>query len=355
MRFSTTAGALRDALTTARHATPAIPSLVAYSGALLLVKGERLSVIGSDGETTISAVVAVSGATDGQILLPPKPLGAWLATLAADAVVEVEAGDGVDVEVRAGKSAPYRFRPLAATFPLPAAPKSAPRAVDLSRLGAGLAAVRTSVAKEAPGVQLVSSAEGLILHSTDNYRLSRSMLPEAGFGEFTGLVSLSVLDRVARHQVSEVSVDARARTLRFGGPEVVISTRLLGTPFPAVEAVLGATPPFQVGVEVEGLRTALSRLAAIAEASPLRCRLDDSVLVLSVENTDLGSGSEEVPLTSAVAAPFEFAVKLAYLVDAVHSHDTDEVVLGWSGSMAALYLNSVSPLPVTSVVMPVRL
>lgn len=356
MKFSTTAGALRDALATARHAVPGNASMVAYSGVLLTVKGTLLGVVGSDGETTITALVQVEGGEDGKVLLPPKPMGNYLATLAADAAITLTAPEGTDVEVQAGTHAPYRFRPIAATFPEPSPPKSSPVKVDLSRLGSALAAVRASVAKENPGVQLVSSEEdGLVLHSTDNYRLSRAEIEEGGFGEFSGVVPLGVLDRVARSEITHVTVDSKGRTLRFSGPSVSVTARLLSTPFPSVESVLTSTPPSTASFRASDLRQALAALSSIAEAEPLRCSLDQDRLTLSISNADLGSGEEVVDLVDPVPAPFEFAVKLNYLSEAVNSHEAEVLTLGWSSSTSPLFVSSSDPIPVISVVMPVRI
>lgn len=356
MKFSTTAGALRDAVATARHAVPANASLVAYSGVLLLVKGSQLAVFGSDGETTISAMMSISDSSDGQTLLPPRPLSNYLNTLDPSTVLTVQGEEGADVEVRAGTHAPYKFRPIAATFPLPAAPKAAPVSVQLDRLSMALSAVRASVAKENPGVQLVSSPEsGLVLHSTDNYRLSRAELTEGGFGEFSGVVPLGVLDRVARSEIDKVSVDLKGRSLRFSGSGISVSARLLSTPFPSVESVLTSTPPSTASFPTADLRQALVALSSIAEAEPLRCSLDQDRLTLSISNADLGSGEEVVDLVAPVPAPFEFAVKLNYLLEAVNSHESPVLTLGWSSPVAPLFVSSKDPLPVISVVMPVRL
>lgn len=355
MRFTTTAGAFRDALATARHATPSTPALVAYSGVLLVVKGQRLSVIGSDGETTIAAQLTVSEASDGQALLPPRPIASFLATVPADAGAVVDIDASGDVAVKVGDAAPYKFRPVTATFPMPPTTRGTPDPIDLSRLHLALGAVRAAVARDNPGVQLVSGDAGLILHSTDNYRLSRAVLPEAGFGEFSGLVALGVLDRVARHKITGISVDQRGSTLRFAGEDVVISSRLLSTPFPAVDTILSNPPADRVTVSASELHQSLVRLAAVAEGAPLRCKISTDGFTLSVSNIDLGSGTETVEVTGAPAVPFEFAVSATYLAEAVASHEAPRIDIAFSDPGSAVFVVSTDPVEVTAVVMPVRL
>lgn len=352
--FTTTAGEFRDALTTARHAVPNTPALVAYSGVLLSVRSGQLAVIGSDGETTIAAHLTPSQASDGQVLILPKPLGAFLATLPATSVVEVSQTDGGDIEVSRPVGTPYRFRPVAATFPLPQPPRTAPVKVDFTRLGDALASVRSATARENPGVQLVSTVASLTLNTTDNYRLARAELGEAGFGEFTGVLSLGVLERIARVEITSVAVDAKAKALRFAGPRVTVSARQLATPFPMVDKVLEAELPGAVRFRSEDLAGALARLAAVAEIEPLRCRLEHDRWTLDVANADLGSGHEEIELRTNAPTPFEFGVSLQYLADAVAAHGADEVSLEFSTPLQPLFLRSSEPFAVTTVVMPVR-
>jgi DNA polymerase III sliding clamp (beta) subunit (PCNA family) len=354
VRFSTTAGELRDALVTARHAVPSSASIIAYSGVLFMLKNGQLAVIGSDGEVTISALLKVTDASDGQVLMQPKPLAGYLQKLAANTPIQVAVG-AADVEVQAGDHAPYRFRPLATTFPAPLPLKAAPATATLDRLAAAVSAVRASVPRENPGVQLVSGPDGLYLHATDQYRLSRAHLPEAGFGTFTGVVPLAVLDRVGAADITHVSVDQRSRSLRFSGPQVVVTTRLVSTTFPAVEAVLETVPASRVTFGTVDLQQALGRLAPVAEGEPLRCSIEQDTLLLSVRNADLGSGEEIVRLDTASTTKFEFAVRLEYLADAVAGHAGDTATLAWSMPDKPLFLLSSDPLTVITMVMPVKI
>lgn len=351
MELSLTAGALRDALATARHATPATPGLVAYSGVLLALKGSNLTATGSDGETTITAAVKVTGTTDGQALLPPKPILAYLATLDPATTIALTATDG-DVSVQPEGSQPYSFRTLTSTFPLPSGTRTQATPAALERLGAALHAVAASVAKDNPGVQVISSDAGLVLHSTDNYRLTRAVLPEAGFGEFSGVLPLPALERIARHGVK--GLVASDKMVRAEGDSVTITTRLLSTPFPAVDSLLSAVPPQHAVVPAAALRAALSRLASVADTAPLKVEIADEELVLTVSNADLGSGVERITLAEAATAEVSFSARLSYLLDAVGSHTAEQVEIGWTTAVAPVFIRSQEPFPVTSLVMPIR-
>jgi|MesohylFT_1024984.scaffolds.fasta_scaffold03123_2 DNA polymerase-3 subunit beta len=355
MRFKVSAGALRDALNQARHATPASPSMIAFGGVLVLVDevNSELSVTGSDGETTITATCKVSDTSSGQVLLPPKPVAAFLSTLDGKSSVTVETGADGDVLIGAGGE-PYRFRPLAATFPTPTKSDDNPQEANLIRLHDALSAVRHATSKESPGVQVVSTATSLVLHATDNYRLARAEISDGGFGEFVGLLPLAVLDRVSRLSPNAVSWDSRTRTVVFHCPGVKISTRLMATAFPAVETVLSSVPQVRANFDAPETLAALSRLAAVADQAPVAIRLSDTTMELRVFNADLGSGYERVELQDRVEVPVELHVRLSYLVDALASCGEKMAAFAYTGAHQPLFVLATDPVTTIQVVMPVR-
>lgn len=356
MRCNLLAGELRNALSAASHVTPTTPSQPAYAGVLLTVTDDQLTALGYDGETSISATATATDATPGQVLVPPRPIAAYLATLDPTQSVTLEAVSEVEVALTSDSGAPYRFRRLPTVFPLPPVIKNPSTAIDLSRLAAALTAVRTSVPKETPVVQLVSGKFGLRLHATDNYRLTRVELAEAYLGaDLTAVISLSVLERLARFAVQTVQVDPTGRSIRFAGPDTAITTRFLAMDFPNVDTIVERHLEHSCTLPVPELRIALSRLAAVAESSPLNVALSQNELTLSVENTDLGSGTEHLMLTDHQDAPFSFAAKLSYLSDALAGLGSNDVTMSWSSANEAVYLSTPAPLPVTCIVMPMRL
>jgi DNA polymerase-3 subunit beta len=356
MKLTVPVSDLRDALVTARYATPANPAVVAYSGVLLEAKDTQLVVTGFDGDFAVVTTVTADVTEAGRFLVQPRPLATYLATLDdnASCVITVNGGD---LELTAGAGRPYRFRPVTATFPAPPTSPTAPTPVDFTRFAAALTAVRAAVSKEKPSVQLISDESGLILHATDNYRLAKSHLPEAGFGTFTGLVPLAVLDRVARAGVTAVTVDPSSRIIVFAAGATTFTTRLAASDFPAVAGILSAVPPSRHTIPAAATARALAPLAALTESSadlsPVKVTLDGSLMTLTASNADTGSGVEDVALASAIGAPFEFQVKLQYLRDALAGFSADDLVLAYSSPKQPLYLLADAPVSTTVVVMPV--
>lgn len=357
MRFATTASVLRDALTAARHATPSGPAaLVAYTGVHLLVKDATLAATGSDGTTTITASAEVNDTKNGSVVLLPRPILSYLSSLEPASPVVVESVADTHVTVTAAGAPPYEFRTLSATFPSTSSGKSEPVQADLSRLGAALASARSSAGKDGLGVQLVSTDKGLVLHTTDNYRLTRVEIPEAGFGDFVGTLPLAVLETLARYEITSVAVDPRGKTLEFNGPTISVSSRLLAAPFPPVEGLLTQRPPHTATAPAVELRRALVRLASVADDSPVTCKLEGSEMTLTVRNADTGAGVEVLALTEPAPVPAEFVLKVNYLADAAASQpsDAEGIQLSWSAPLAPVVVSSTASMPVVCMVQPLR-
>lgn len=354
MRFVAPLAALREAVKTAQQAIPAVTARTELSGVLLIAGATSCSAVASrNGETTIAAQLAITESEPGQVLLPAAALSAYLATFEPGESVTLSATDQT-VAVRVGDHPPYHLRRILAPLPLPAAPEAPPVPVDFSRLGAALAAVRASVDRTTSAVQLVSSSAGLAVHTTDRYRLTRCVLPEAAFGDATLLLPLDVLEWLARSTITSVTLDPSSRSVRFAGAQVIVSTRLLAAPFPAVEPVLRSEPSYRARVSGADLSRSLQRLRTISRQAPVVAHFVGERLTLSATNDDLGWGEEHVALAVNTGPDTTVHVRPDFLADAVASIGSEMIDLAWSGAMEALRLSTVAPLAVTVLVMPTR-
>lgn len=355
MRCSLRASDLRAALTEAAHLTPSVPSQPAFAGVLLLVGKGHLTVVGSNGDSTLAVRRDAVTGSEGQALIQPKPLIAYLSTIRADTEVVLEGAGDLELAVTAGNANPYTFRLINATFPLPPRRRSDPAPVDFSRFAAALSAVRVAIGRENLSLQLVSGPDGLFLSATDNYRLARAHLPEAGFGEFSNVLSLATAEMLARVNVSGVLIEQSSRSLRFSGEHSTLIARPLSISFPAVDNVIDTPTTYEVALPVRALETAIQRLGALASGdTPVAVSLVGTEAVLAVENVDLGSGREAVELAEPAPTEISFLVKLPYLAGALSAFDAATVTLGFNTSLLPVFLRTEEPFPLVQVVMPMK-
>jgi DNA polymerase-3 subunit beta len=360
VKISLPVSALEEVLVKARYAISERASMMAYSGILLEAADGTLSATGTDGENTITGYVKATVTDGGSALLLAKPLIEWLhAVPRGSEVTLANDGDG-EITAQVKKGSPYQFRTIAMNFPKPPGVNAPGVAVNLADLGVALGAVRassdaahTSTSSATAGlVQLVSTDGDMHLNTTDTYRLSQAVLKEAGWGEFSGLLPVAMLERVAKDVITSVAVDQKGRIIEFSGPGARYSMRLSPVPFPLVDATLAVLPANQAGVVLADLRTVLARLAALAEGNPMRCDIRDGRMSLAI-TSPLGEGEEtlEVDGTGEVS----FAVNLEYLRAALSGCGGEQVTLGWTNATSPVFLISREPITVTTVVMPVRL
>lgn len=324
------------------------PPLAAYTGVLLQTQGKHLLCTGSDGESSVTAKLAVTSPEAGRCLVVPGPLSTYLSQL-RDVAITVSVEEGADLVIEPEGSPAYHFRQLGATFPNPKLENQGLQPAETNELSDALAAVRHA----AEGVvQLRSDENQLVLVATDRFRIAHARLAGAGFGSLTGVVPLNALELVGRHKIDHIGIDARGRTLRAKGPEVFVSVRLVDEPFPDVGQIIHEKCRAEVTLARQPLLEALERLQAVAGKTPVRLEVGPQGLVLEVTNVELGSGRETIELASS---PEEFSclVNAAFLKDAAAAQQ-DELTIGWNGSLNPLHLRSEGDLAIRTVVMPVR-
>lgn len=327
--------------------------MIAYTAILIRVKGSNLHVTGSDAETTITTTVTLEGDhAEGSVLIPPKALATWLSRLDDNATLTATLDDAGDLCCDAGRS-PYTFRPMTASYPEPSGrgvqiPETSG---DTALLAAAVAAVRHA---SDGSVRLDSSGERLTVTATDNYRLAQVTVGGVGFGNREGVIGLAALDQITRHApLTHLGIDSQGRELRARSERVHITARLEATPFPAVDGVLSQQPLHTTTLNAAELRTALERLVPLAGRTPAVLTVTGTELTVTVENTELGSGSEVVQCSAA--GEFQCGVDPTYLRDAVSAQVGDEITLGWTSPQLALRVRSSSVIAVDCLLMPIKL
>jgi len=359
MKFTTTAGSLAEALAATAKVTPKNPTMAVFAGVRIAATPASVSITGADdgADTTVTITLEATDVTAGHVVLPPKPISAYLATLRAATLVTVWAEKSTEVRVEAAGSSPYTFRAMDATFPSAGTLADDPRPVDLAGLNTAVAAVK-DIAKKTAVVQLVSDAGGARLYATDGVRLVRARLPGAGFGDFSGLLSYQVCEQLCDFAVDSVQVDKSGRLFAASGPRASVVTRLIDSQFPAVDSVLDVFPTSTVAVPAAALKAALHRLSAVTESTrPVVVTIHGDQLVLQVDSANIGSGAERIELEVPSAVEVAFGVNLDFFAAATGSVPGPYVVLGWSSPVQPIFVRSQDGpgLAVTHVIMPVRL
>lgn len=334
MKFRCERDVLAEALSAAgRAATGRTGSLPVLQGIRLELKGDRLTVTGSDLDLTVQYEVTVDGQGDGGIVVPK--LSADIVKSLGDPRVEV-AAEGDEVDLSAGRSK-FTIRPLAFDdYPrlgsTTASSVTVPAAEFVEALRQVVRAASADEQKpQLTGVLMAAEAGGLRLVATDSYRLA---VRDLGGTTVLGADQQVLVPARALVEVIRLASGAEQLTLRLGERDATfeiasarVTTRLIDQPFPNYKQLMPQPAPNMLTVDKEVLADALRRVRLVArETIPVRLSLGGPSLVLQAISSDKGMVEEEVD------AQFEgteivIAFNAEYLTSGIEACSGDQITL----------------------------
>lgn len=205
---------------------------------------------------------------------------------------------------------------------------------------------------------LVRIADGLAtMVATDGHRLALD--EQDAEGELDLLLPRDAVEHLRRlidggqGTVFFAELDARC-WFRFDG--ITLTTRRPDTKFPPYEKIIPTEKPARAYVSREGLIAAIRRATLVGQRAGLvSLTVGAGAIRVAAETPDIGTSSEDV------AAEFDGASMLlgfnaSYLVDALESMETDDVVLEIRGITSAMIVRPRDPESgQLGVVMPMRI
>jgi DNA polymerase III subunit beta len=362
VKFRCERDVLADALATAgRAATSRTGTLPVLSGLRLEVRGDELSVTGTDLELSIRLTVAVGGERDGAVVIPAR-LGADIVRSLPSGAVAVALGDD-EVSISAGRSR-FTIRPLGLDdYPVQADPVAEAVTLSSSSVAEALRqVVRAASTDDAravlTGVLITAEDDGVRMVATDSYRLAVRDLPESqllasGQKVLVPSRALNELQRLLGH-ADELHVRLGARDAVFEAGSTRLTSRLIEGDYPNYRNLLPSSYPNLLTVGRDALLEALRRVKILAQdATPVRLRLGGDTLVLTAITQDVGNASEELD-ASYQGTEMTVAFNPDYLAAGVDAIDTEEVTLATLDPMKPAVIRAVGRDDYLYLLMPVR-
>jgi DNA polymerase-3 subunit beta len=336
-------------------------SLPVLTGLRLEVKGDQLSVTGSDLDLTISVRTAVSGDVDGIAVVPAKLLSDITRALPPGAVTVEVAED--EARITSGRSQ-FAVRTIPAQE-FPNLPEPADRSVELdaTALADALREVVSAASSDESrpiltGVLLAAEGDGLRLVATDSYRLAVRDLPGTSVldeGQQV-LVPSTALRELSRLLGSATSVTLRLgeRDVAFEVGDVRVTSRLIEGDFPNYRGLIPASQPNQLRVGREVLLDALRRVRLLArEATPVRLVMNGETLELIAITQDVGQAREEVD-AHYDGNELTVAFNPEYLIAGIDVTPGDEITLETIDALKPALIRAVGTPEFLYLLMPVR-
>ena len=362
MKFRCEREVLADALATAgRAATSRTGTLPVLSGLRLEVRGDELTVTGTDLELSIRLTVAVGGERDGAVVVPARLVADIVRSLPPGAV-EVDLVDE-QVTISAGRSQ-FAIRPLGLDdYPQQGEPTAEAVSLSSSSVAEALRqVVRAASTDDAravlTGVLIAAEDDGVRMVATDSYRLAVRDLPDSpmlssGQKVLVPSRALHELQRVlGGSQELHVRLGQRDAVFEAGGTR--LTTRLIEGEYPNYRNLLPSSYPNVLTVGREALLEALRRVKILAQdATPVRLHLGGETLGLSAITQDVGNASEEID-ASYEGTEMTVAFNADYLAAGVDAVDAEEVTLSTLDPMKPAVVRPVGRDDYLYLLMPVR-
>lgn len=157
--------------------------------------------------------------------------------------------------------------------------------------------------------------------ATDGHRLAQSELPRpAGAEGMPGVIiprkTVHELQRLIEESAETVDVAVSASKIRFEIGSVTLTSKLIDGTFPDYGRVIPQGNDKELRVANADFMSAVDRVSTIASerGRAVKLNLASGKLVLSVNNPEGGSATEEIDVTYT-AAPLEIGFNAKYLLD----------------------------------------
>jgi len=341
------------------------------SNVLIEAREGRLTLKATDLDLEATESAPADVAQEGATTVPAYVLYEIVRKLPEGAQVSLEmSGDSSQLALRSGR-ARFLLQCLpAADFPDLTTGELAHRfvlgAADLKRLidNTQFAISTEETRYYLNGIFLhaleVAGAPVLRAVATDGHRLARVELPAPrGAVGMPGVIvprkAVSEIQKLIEDLAQEIVVELSTVKARFQFGDVVLTTKLIDGTFPDYGRVIPTQNDKRLTVDREPFKKAVDRVSTISSerGRAVKLSIGDGKMVLSVNNPDSGSASEEIEVDYD-SAPIEIGFNARYLLDISDQLSSDTALLKFSDPGSPTIIQDRDGAPALFVLMPLR-
>jgi DNA polymerase-3 subunit beta len=325
---------------------------------LLVARGDKLTVTGTDLEVELVAATSVTVQQAGDVTVPGRKLLEIMRTLPEKASVSLTR-EAERVVVKAGRSRFTLSSLPASEFPV----IEEINAKQVIRIGreqfrrliekTHFAMAQQDVRYYLNGTMLETSGKTLRAVATDGHRLSNTtesgnqvIVPRKGILELQRILSG---DGELEFSIGSNHVRAQIGDIRF-------TSKLIDGKFPEYGRVIPAKPPHSMSAGRDLLRQALQRTSILSNEKYRGVRLTfaKDTLTIQAHNPEQEEAEDQIEV-GYTGAEMEIGFNVTYLLDALAAIDVDTVEVALTDSNSSCLIRAAGDNTVKFVVMPMRL
>ncbi|HEV8537378.1 MAG TPA: DNA polymerase III subunit beta [Bacteroidota bacterium] len=369
MKFTIVSTELQKALNVVGGVIPSKSPLPILENFLFDLSKEKLTIIATDLDTTISMTISVKSSSSGKIAVPAKRLTETIRALANTEVAFAAETEGNRIVMNTENGEYKLTGESSENYP----PVPVFKANDEMKIGTdtlrrlitkSLFAVSTDELRPAMmGVLFQIKKNEIRAVATDGHRLVR--LINSSFSTKSGdrdvIVpgkALGLALKSLEESESTVSFSDTHAMFSFGG--ITLVSRMIEEKYPNYESVIPVDNDKKVVVDRNQLISSVRRTALYASTTThqVRFSLKKGSIAVSAEDVDFGSEAKETLPCEYSSEPMEIAFNAAYMIDILSHVDTNEIQMMLSTPTRAGIIKPVDQQAgenLLMLVMPVRL
>ena len=332
---------------------------------LLVARGDKLSVTGSDLEVELVAACSVNVQQPGDITVPGRKLLEIIRTLPEKATVSL-VREGERMVVKAGRSRFTLSTLPASEFPVIEEINSK----QVIRVGreqfrrliekTSFAMAQQDVRYYLNGTLLETSGATLRAVATDGHRLS---MAETELAETASVTQQVIVPRKGILELQrilsgdgELELTIGSNHVRAQIGDIRFTSKLIDGKFPEYSRVIPAKPPHTMSAVRDTMRQALQRTSILSNEKyrGVRLTFGENTLTIQAHNPEQEEAEDQIEVNYTGAA-MEIGFNVTYLLEALAAIDVDMVDVSVTDSNSSCLIRAPGDNAVKFVVMPMRL
>ncbi len=365
MKIQVTQEKLSKALNNVSRIAIGKVTLPILNNVLIRVDGGKVSLITTNLDMAVIDFLPVSSSEDGVVTVPARLLTEFISNLPRGEQVELSASD-TKITISAGKYSSTINGTTAEDFPeLPEINEDQAvtyqLGVDEFKTGLGQVLIASSNDLTRPaltGVYFNTDGDKLVIAATDGYRIATRQLIDKVESEIKAIVPSNSLQEVMRSlsdDIEVVDITFNEDLVRFRLGEVEIISKLIDSSYPEYQKLI----PKESSLKLNLKRDEVIRVVKLAA---LFARSSNGVIVCETSTPDTFSihsvanefGESNACIEVEVSESQKVGVNSRYLLDALNSFETGEIVFEFSNPVMPVIIKNKKDEKYIHLIMPIK-
>jgi DNA polymerase-3 subunit beta len=368
MKFSCQQRDILRALTISQKAVGATGVLPILENILLEANGQKVEVLATNLEISISTTFAAKVKNEGKTTIPAKTIVSWV-SLVGEGDVEVEKSEGENISFKT-KGSKTNIKGISADeFPaIPVVEREDAAVVKISDFKQALhqvvfAAASGGTRPVLSGVLMNATDEGLVLVGTDSYRLSERVVSWAkpAKGRFSCIVPAKTLQAIERilplvdDSAKEIEVVFSKNQIMFLFEGVQITSRLIDGQFPNYQQILPKAHKNEIEVDRKELIQVVKRVGIFARenSNNIKLSVKGDEMHITTDATEIGTEDAAVAIKNSGEENL-VSLNAQFLLDILLVLNGDKVTLRIGEKLAPVSVSSSRSDGFLHIIMPLK-